>query len=409
MKITCETKDTLELSELTDFQGELKHRTKEDVQKIITSIEKFGFATPFFVWSHDGINHVLDGHGRLLALRKMKNQGEDIPPLPIVYVDCEDEEHARKLLLRITSQYGEMTSESVLEFMEGLELEVDEISLPEGVLNIDFPHDEEDTSADDEVPEVQDEAISQLGEMYELGDSILMCGDFTSEEDVARLMNGEVADLVLTDPPYGIDVVQGNSVGGLEPPTFEKKGTVGGGKICKVHQYAKIIGDESTDTAKINYEIIKNYSNNQILFGGNYFTDFLFPSKCWVVWDKENTGNFADCELAWTSFDKGAKLYKWLWNGMSRKGNRTDEGKVRVHPTQKPVGMLMKILEDFSAEKEIILDCFGGSGSTLIACERTNRRCRMIEMSPEYCDVIRRRYTQWAKENNKPLTSGCLE
>jgi DNA modification methylase len=94
---------------------------------------------------------------------------------------------------------------------------------------------------------------------------------------------------------------------------------------------------------------------------------------------------------------------------MSREGNRKDEGKTRVHPTQKPVGMLQKILEDFTEKGETILDVFGGSGSTLIACEGTERKCLMIEMSENYCDVIRRRYTQWAKENGKPITSGCLD
>lgn len=155
--------------------------------------------------------------------------------------------------------------------------------------------------------------------------------------------------------------------------------------------------------------IYSELSENQIIFGGNYFTDFLIPSRCWIVWDKENSGNFADAELAWTSFDKGVKLYKHLWNGMSREGNRTDEGKTRVHPTQKPVGMLQKILEDFTEKGETVLDVFGGSGSTLIACEGTERKCLMIEMSEHYCDVIRRRYTKWAKENGKPITSGCLE
>jgi DNA modification methylase len=302
-----------------------------------------------------------------------------------------------------------MTKESVLEFAEDIDLNFDEIALPDTVIDFtDQSGEIAETEGDDEVPEVDEksEPVSKRGEMYELGNSILMCGDSTNAEDVARLMGGEKADLVLTDPPYGISVVQGNSVGGFEPPTF---GTVGGGKICKVHTYEKIIGDETTETAKKSFEIYSELSENQIIFGGNYFTDFLPPSRCWLVWDKENTGNFADAELAWTSFDKGVKLYKHLWNGMSREGNRKDEGKTRVHPTQKPVGMLQKILEDFTEKGETILDVFGGSGSTLIACEGTERKCLMIEMSENYCDVIRRRYTQWAKLNGLKITSGCLE
>ena len=184
---------------------------------------------------------------------------------------------------------------------------------------------------------------------------------------------------------------------------------MGGKNIVKAGVYEKIIGDDTTETAEKSYNVYKELSENQIIFGGNYFTNFLEPSRCWIVWDKENSGNFADAELAWTSFDKGVKLYKHLWNGMSREGNRTDEGKTRVHPTQKPVGMLQKILEDFTEKGETVLDVFGGSGSTLIACEGTERKCFMIEMSEHYCDVIRRRYTKWCLANNRPLTSGCLE
>lgn len=215
----------------------------------------------------------------------------------------------------------------------------------------------------------------------------LMCGDSTSEEDVSKLMNGVKADMVFTDPPYGIDVVQGKKVGGDKP-----FGKVGGENIVKSNTYSSIIGDETTDTARKNYEIVKELSDNQIIFGGNYFTDFLKPSKCWCVWDKQNTGNFADVELAWTSFDKGAKIYHYLWNGLVREGSRDLELSKRVHPTQKPVGMIINILKDFTKENNSIIDCFGGSGSTLIACEQLNRKCYMMELDEHYISVIIERY-----------------
>lgn len=199
------------------------------------------------------------------------------------------------------------------------------------------------------------------------------------------------AKLCLTDPPYGISVVQNKSVGGDK--AFGSKGEQSGASnIIKANRYAEIVGDDTTETAKQNYEIVRNFTENQVIFGGNYFTDFLRPSRCWLVWDKENTGNFADAELAWTSFDKGVKLYKFMWNGLVREGSREVEGKTRVHPTQKPVGMLAKILDDFTNENDTVLDCFGDSGSTLIACEQTNRKCRMMELDPHYCDVIIKRW-----------------
>lgn len=422
IQIKCETKESLNLAEMTEFQGGLKERTDIDYDKIKLSIIKFGFSFPFFVWKSGTKNYILDGHGRFATLCKMQKDGYIIPDLPVVEVKAKNKTEAKEKLLRLNSAYGKMTKESVLEFVGGdFEIKAEEIALPDTV--IDFSDQIEgspETEGDDEVPEVEEKAVSKRGEMYELGNSILMCGDSTNAEDVARLVKEKVK-LVLTDPPYGIDVVQGGTIGGSKPATFgkvggggqlkfkDKNGTIGGNNVVEAKVYSKIIGDETTETAKKSYNVYKELSENQIIFGGNYFTDFLTPSRCWVVWDKQNTGNFADAELAWTSFDKGVKLYKHLWNGMSREGNRTDEGKTRVHPTQKPVGMLQKILEDFTEKGETVLDVFGGSGSTLIACEGTERKCFMIEMSEHYCDVIRRRYTKWAKENNRPITSGCLE
>jgi DNA modification methylase len=238
---------------------------------------------------------------------------------------------------------------------------------------------------EDEIPEVPEEPRAKVGDLYELGDHRLICGDSTDVDVIGRLMDGARADLLLTDPPYGIDVVQNKKVG------FGEKGK---NKITNCNEYAPIIGDETTDTARASYDISLIYSKNQIIFGGNYFTDFLSPSRCWIVWDKQNTGNFADAELAWTSFDKGVRLYHFLWNGLCREGNRKIEGKTRVHPTQKPAGMLSDILKDFSRENDGILDLFGGSGSTLIACEQLNRKCYMCELDPHYVDVI---IARWEK------------
>ena len=221
------------------------------------------------------------------------------------------------------------------------------------------------------------------------------------------MLDGNVIDLVLTDPPYGVNVVQGNNGGGDKETSF---GSVGGGKLVKANKYMKIKGDETTETAREFYDLCVSLGiQNYIIFGGNYFTDFLEPKACWAVWDKENTGNFADVELAWTSFNKGAKLYKWLWNGLCRKGERNVEGKTSVHPTQKPVGLIGNILNDFSEEKENILDCFGGSGSTLIACEQLNRNCFMVEYEPYYVDVIINRWEQFTGKQAVLLNTKYLD
>ena len=136
MRITCDTKDTLPLSELTEFQGGLKKRTDDDIAKIERSIEQYGFATPFFVWKHNGKNKVLDGHGRLQTLKAMQARGEVIAELPVVYIDLPNEEAAKNLLLRISSTYGEMTPQSVRDFIKELEIAFDDIKLPCGVMDL---------------------------------------------------------------------------------------------------------------------------------------------------------------------------------------------------------------------------------------------------------------------------------
>ena len=205
--INCTGSDTLELDELADFQGALKQRSAADINKIIKSIKKHGFSFPFFVWAHDDINHVLDGHGRLAALKKMQADGEEIPALPCVYVEAENEAEAKEKLLKLNSQYGHMTAESVADFLDGMEIELDDLALPDGVLDLSgIAAPEEETEGDDDAPDVDEdgEPDSQPGEMYELGNSILLCGDSTNPEDVARILGGLKADLVFTDPPYGM-------------------------------------------------------------------------------------------------------------------------------------------------------------------------------------------------------------
>ena len=124
------------------------------------------------------------------------------------------------------------------------------------------------------------------------------------------------------------------------------------------------------------------------------------------MWDKREemkSNNFADCELAWTSFDNPARIYRFLWNGMIRKGNEKEELYIRVHPTQKPVGLMVDILRDFPSKN--VVDLFGGSGSTLIACEKLKRNCYLGEIDPYYCRVILRRYEKYTGEKSVKLIS----
>ncbi len=237
---------------------------------------------------------------------------------------------------------------------------------------------------DDEIPE-KVETVCKTGDLWQLGNHRLLCGDSTKKDDIERLMGGEKADIVFTDPPYGINIIKGikGKIG------YENLGKIGTSKL-----YKTVIGDD----IKFDPNFLLSLNMPLILFGANYYADLLPCKSGWLVWDNR-TGEtihrttFADCELIWTSFDSPARLYRHLWDGMVRAGNRNDELKDRVHPTQKPVGLCVQILQDYKGVS--VFDPFGGSGSTLIACEKLSRRCFMMEIDEYYASIILGRWANF--------------
>ena len=233
----------------------------------------------------------------------------------------------------------------------------------------------------------------KYGEIVQLGRHRLMCGDATKSEDVHALVGGESVNLVLTDPPYGMKCQHKDSaIGGRRKAPARLRTPV----FIDPYQHPRMIGDDSSDTAKLHYPIARALCSRLIIWGGQYFADFLPINGGWLFWDKITGKNdFSDGELAWCSFGKRVRKYVHLWNGVCMAGSyrlNARTTRARLHPTQKPVELHAHILEDFTQEGDIILDCFGGSGTTLIACEITGRRCLMMELSPDYCDVIINRY-----------------
>lgn len=350
------------------------------IDNVAESIKEFGFKVPIII---DKNNVIVAGHTRVKAAKKL-----GLESVPCIMADDLTEEQVKAFRLA-----DNKVSEAAEWDFDKLEEELDNISIDMSVFGFEslIEELEPEVVEDDYSDNLPAEPKAKTGDIYQLGKHRLMCGDSTSVIDIESLLGGNSIDLVLTDPPYGVDIVNDDNKVGF--------GTVGENKLAECNLYIPIKGDDTTETAQENYQACMSLGiDNYIIFGGNYFTDFLEPRACWLVWDKENTGNFADVELAWTSFDKGAKLYRWLWNGLCRKGDRASEGLKRVHPTQKPVGLLADILKDFSSEGDNILDSFGGSGSTLIACEQLNRNCYMMEYEPHYIDVIIDRWEKFTGE-----------
>jgi site-specific DNA-methyltransferase (adenine-specific)/modification methylase len=177
-------------------------------------------------------------------------------------------------------------------------------------------------------------------------------------------------DAIVTDPPYGIGE--------------NSRKVASRGRLAKARDYGEFSWDESAPDPETINALLKN-SRFQVIFGGNYFN--LPPTSCWLVWDKQNGENdFADCELAWTNLPKAVRRIYWRWNGMIRKGS--DE---RVHPTQKPVGVMRWCLSHLPSEVATILDPFMGSGTTGVACVREGKKFIGIERDARYFDAACRR------------------
>lgn len=312
---------------------------------------------------------VIGGNQRLRAMRDL-----DHDTAPVMVVDWPVDK-INEFIIKDNVEYGiwnfdllanEWDAELLVEW--GMNLPVDFGDVDDSLIG--------GQSDVDDVPEAPEVPKSKLGDIWICGKHRVMCGDSTSIDAVERLMDGQKADMVFTDPPYGISIVKGNKVGG--------------DKVVKANTYAPIAGDDTIEVAIEAIQVIKTLNAKvEIIWGGNYYANALENSSCWIVWDKDNTGNFADAELAWTNQKTAVRIFKHTWNGMIK---ASEHGQKRVHPTQKPVKLAEWCFDEYGEKCETVLDLFCGSGSTLIACEAKKKTGYMMELSPHYCDVIIKRW-----------------
>lgn len=311
---------------------------------------------------------VKDGiiYGGNMRFRALQELGIEIKPEWIKDVSDWTAEQIRKFVVIDNIAYGDNDWDMLSEQYEKEELEN---------WGMDVDKWAEDEVVEDKVPEVTDNPVSKLGEVYQLGRHRIMCGDSTKIEDVEKLMDGKKADMVFTDPPYGI--------------AHSGKGITG--KI-KGNDFGEIVGDGDIKIAVDAYKLCKTLEiDNQVWWGANYYCSHLNDGHGWIVWDKEKEGDlFSGFEIAYSTMGIKSKIYRHKWHGMIR---ASEQGQKTLHPTQKPIKLCVDILNDF--DKQIILDLFLGSGSTIIACEQTNRICYGMEIDPKYIDVIRKRYAKF--------------
>jgi len=197
-------------------------------------------------------------------------------------------------------------------------------------------------------------------------------------------------DLAIVDVPYGINMAARGNVGSERG--FNKSGT----KTYSIQRYAKKDWDKNAPNEDYFKELFR-VSKNQIIWGANHFISKIpFDSSCWIVWDKDNSGNYADCELAWASFDTAVKLFKHRWNGMLQHDmSNKDE---RTHPTQKPIRLYKWLLSTYANEGDKILDTHGGSMSIAIACHQIGFDLTLCEIDLDYYNAGVKRYNEAIKQ-----------
>lgn len=376
--------------DLIPYARNSRTHNETQVAQIAASIKEFGWTNPILL---DGENGIIAGHGRVMAAQKL---GESkVPTIELSHLS----EHQKRAYIiadnKLALNAGWDNELLAVEFEDlkdaGYDLGLTGFSLDE--INALTPEIiNEGLTDEDAVPDVPDEPITKLGDIYKLGNHHLMCGDSTSIDAVEKLVNNSKIDLCYTDPPYGI-----NEKGDR---TARKTG------LAKNHKL-KDFKDDTIDYAIEAYQIVEGVLQiqRQVWWGANYYCHALPQSNNWFVWDKrvENkmTDTQSDCELAWIKSKwSSIRIFRHLWKGFNKDSERNQP---RVHPTQKPVA-LAEWSFDYFKEVNTVLDLFGGSGSTLIACEKTNRTCYMMEFEPHYCDVIVKRWEDFTGKKAELLT-----
>lgn len=376
----------VDINSIKPYKNNAKEHPQEQIEQIKNSIKQFNMIDPIGIWKDE----IVEGHGRLIACKEL-----GYTEVPIIRLDHLSDEERKAYTLAHNKLT--MNSEFDLDILNNELDNILNIDMSDFGFDLDLEDEEEKEIIEDEVPEVPEEPKAKLGDIYQLGNHRLMCGDSTSEEDVSKLMNGVKADMVFTDPPYGMN---------LDTDYSKMSGTFNDFKGAK-----KIYGGKQYEQGKVDdfspkmIDLIMSLDIKEtFLWGADYFAELL-PNKndgSWIVWDKRDDNEQFDkmfgsqFELCWSKQKHKREIARVRWCGVF--GVESEFDKKRVHPTQKPIKLCEWFIKRYSDNGNAILDLFGGSGSTLIACEQLNRKCYMMELDPHYIDVIIQRWENFTGE-----------
>ena len=380
------------IEDLIPYVNNSRTHSDEQVAQIAASIKEFGWTNPILV---DGENGIIAGHGRVMAARKLKYK--QVPTIELK--DLTETQRKAYIIAdnRLALNAGwdnEMLTIELNDLLaDGFALEMLGFD-PKELAALLEPEVIEGLTDEDAVPEVPEEPTTKLGDVYQLGNHRLMCGDSTSIDAVDELMDGQKADMVFTDPPYGVEY-QSN-------------------RRTKTAKFDVLANDDKFLNIA---PILEVFSKGWMFVWTSWkvqntwidqFESFGYPNNI-VIWHKPG-GGIGDLKKTFIS-DYEVAL---VWNrGVELQGKRIgsvwkinkDSSMKYVHPTQKPVALAEEALDKTTQSKAIVLDLFGGSGSTLIACEKQNRYARLMELDPKYCDVIVKRWEDFTGKKAVLLTA----
>lgn len=391
LRVNCESTLKIDYKALKPFQGDLKSIDKDKFNDLKESLKKHGLPFALHVYFDKGDTKIIwciDGHHRLLAFAALESEGWHIPKIPCVQILADSKQEAAKLLLVGNAKYAEMSNESLSDYMINYELDLtdlEHLDIPDVDLS-QFELEEAPTEGltdQDEVPDVEKSCVT-LGDIYELGNHRLICADSTKIENIEKLMNGEKADVLCWDPPWNLNF--------------------------KYNTYQ----DDKTENEYLDF--ITNCVNNFYLIANENNKCFVFQAeKNWLSFNKwfckYSPRIFSVCKnfvqmsggifnIAWDPvlfWQKGKKEGKnggknyFLSNTASTSSSNPERIPKGSHPCPRQVDAIEWILSFCDNDKHIVDFC-GGSGTTLIACEKTNRKCFMAELDPHYCSVIIERW-----------------
>jgi 16S rRNA G966 N2-methylase RsmD len=364
-------------------------RTHSDAQvaQIAASIKEWGFTTAVLVDEDGGI---IAGHGRLMAARKL-----GMAEVPVMVAAGWSDAQKRAYVIadnKLALNAGWDNELLALELadIQGLGFDVELTGFSDEEIKDLIPVETtEGLTDEDDAPAVQENPVTVQGDVWVMGKHRLMCGDSTSIDAIDELTDGQAPDMVFTDPPYGI--------------AHSGKGITANG--VQGNDFGEIMGDQDVTVAVDAFRLCAGQwpEARLIFWGANYYPSALPDGHGWIVWDKQREGDtFSGAELAFINGGVRVDVFRHMWHGMVK---ASEHGQKRVHPTQKPTALAEWCFERYG-EPKMVLDLFGGSGSTLIACEKTGRHARLMELDPKYCDVIVKRWQDFTGQKAVHAESG---